>query len=265
MAGYDYMGALRKSWDILKYNFQLIAPFLFVTVLSPLLMLLGAYGYNQGLFGNPESPNFLYSFLLAVIPMSILGFILIIFTMAGLAGMINSAVTGKKTTFWASGARNWMRLLGVSIIQMLVILLPGAVLLFIAWLISLISGSLSVVLLIIFGAIFALYVLVVGTLLSIAMVFLLPLLVNHKYSSWKLFKHLISSTKKKFKHPLFTWLLIFAFTMIASLIGQALLIPASLSENVILTFVAEGLYFIFISVVQTLMLVFTFICYYRKL
>ncbi len=235
----QYFELLKKSWGQFRQNLVLITPILLAIILSLGMFVLVALEalivtLPVGLFDFQSFMNSIQLIVLASL-FVILDIIIVFVIGAKIRSMMIGGfydVAKKGSTSYASmkvyARKLWKKVLGVSIIQMAIILVPLLVLGGIASLFLLASQEAFMVAAMSLGIIYGIYFIVAAVILYFGLFFITPKIVTENKRPIDLMKSSLQYTKENLTHVLITWavmlLAVFCFAVIQTVASMPLAI-----------------------------------------
>lgn len=266
---------LKKSWNDLKKNMIIFLPIVFAilfTIGFGIILLVEFLIFNFT-FGFSKANFVDVGFLTSIIIVGIIDFIILLIISSAIKGMyiglLNKITTKKKAyskDMWEGMRKFTFVVFRIVIILLLTLLIPLVVFGLIIGAGFLASKMVGIVLAIIFGGIFLLYLIAWAIFFGIGLIFMNPVIsLGKSYSAMDLIKKTLKYAKEHIGHVALTWLIIFVINAVVSILNQIVSLPGKLFPLLlIITIPLLVLLIIVRIVIEAWLKIFVFNSYFNK-
>ena len=264
---------LKKSWNDLKSNLVVFLPIVFVVIMAIAFIFLVVLEFGIAYVINSAIDNGSYfPLVLMGVIWGIIDLILLIYLASAVEsmyiGLLNAITTKKKahtTDMWL-GFRKFTSInFKVNMIKLSIFLLPLIILGLLTFLVFILSKTAGIILAIIFGILYLIYIIIAALVMVFGFLFLEPIISIGKIRSpIALMKLSLKYTRENLGQVFVTWVIIF---FISSFIGgmvQLVSLPANIMPSLFLIFIPFIIILYIISIiVRAWLQIFLFNAYFN--
>ncbi len=270
--GIRYGLLLKRSWNDLKKNLVVFLPYLFSLLLALVFLLIvlieGAIYYLLNMTPSTNIVGFIILLTIFILIDSI--FIVFLWTLQNsmLIGILNAISTKKKATrsdMWL-GMRKFTNLnFKLEMIEVSIYLVPLLFLGVLTALGFLVSKTLGMTLVVLFGIIYLLYLITAWAFVAFGWFFIYPILSIDKLNSpIKLIKYSLKYSKENLGHVVISWAITAGIGLVMNVVYQSGVFAVSFPSLDFLFFPVVVIISIFSIIIYTWIRIFTFNAYFNK-